>query len=314
MPKRGHKRKRSILPDSTVNLSQMNMAALSHLEALKDALDGIQETEMELKSIPRHDPVLEDILKGVKTPRMNFSTVISEDLNRAGVVGKCLMFEPVKVIELANTLTANAEAEISNLHSRIKKIYYDPGPRMILDAILLALTEIASAEQRSVAILPEMRIPQGHEVQITHPVSGYGLRLSGNFDYAIIEYENTALSALVVSRGRAINISKGRLLLVQAKYKSSEENLVSHIPEAVNQGIALLKSANLPEVRFCLSDGQSWIFFILKLENGSLTYYESATHYLERVLVERSDMQLREIVQLMCEWLQPSATDLFSLE
>ncbi|PPQ81584.1 hypothetical protein CVT25_013423 [Psilocybe cyanescens] len=301
MPKRGHKCKCSILPDSTANLSQMNMAALSHLEALKEELDGIQETEAELNSISRHVRVLEDILKGVKT-QMNFLTVISEDLNRAGIVRKCLMFERVK-----RTHSVNTEAEISNLHSRIKKIYacvnmdYNPGPRMILDVIVLALTEIASAEQRSVAILPEMRNPQGHEVQITHPVSGYGLRLN-------------RLVGPGGSRGNAINISKGRLLLVQAKYKSSEENLVSHIPEAVSQAIALLKSANLPEVRFCLSDEQFWIFFILKLENGTLTYYESATHDLDRFLVDRSDMQLREIVQLMCEWLHPNATDLFSLE
>ena len=61
---------------------------------------------------------------------------------------------------------------------------------MILDAILLALAEIASVEQRSVAILPEMRIAPGDGVQIAHPVSGYELWLSGNVDYAIIEYED----------------------------------------------------------------------------------------------------------------------------
>ena len=61
---------------------------------------------------------------------------------------------------------------------------------MILDAILLMLTEIASVEHRSVAILPEMRISQGDEVQIIHPISGYELWLSGNVDYAVIEYDN----------------------------------------------------------------------------------------------------------------------------
>lgn len=61
---------------------------------------------------------------------------------------------------------------------------------MILDAILLALAEIASAEQRNVAILPEMRIAQGDGVQIIHSVSGYELWLSGNVDYAVIEYED----------------------------------------------------------------------------------------------------------------------------
>ena len=44
---------------------------------------------------------------------------------------------------------------------------------MILDAILIALTEIASIEDRNVAILPEMRIPQENEVQIINQVSGY---------------------------------------------------------------------------------------------------------------------------------------------
>jgi hypothetical protein len=61
---------------------------------------------------------------------------------------------------------------------------------MILDAILLALAEIASNHQREVAILPEMRIASGDGVQISHPVSGYELWLSGNVDYAVIEYED----------------------------------------------------------------------------------------------------------------------------
>ena len=61
---------------------------------------------------------------------------------------------------------------------------------MILDAILLALAEIASTQKRGVAILPEMRIAQGDGVQISHPVSGYELWLSRNVDYAVIEYED----------------------------------------------------------------------------------------------------------------------------
>ena len=61
---------------------------------------------------------------------------------------------------------------------------------MILDAILHALVKIASTQQRDVAILPKMRISQGDGVQISHPVSGYELWLSGIVDYAVIEYEN----------------------------------------------------------------------------------------------------------------------------
>ena len=56
---------------------------------------------------------------------------------------------------------------------------------MILDTILLALTEITLVKHRSVAILPEMRIPQGDEVQIVHPISGYKSQLSGNVNYAM---------------------------------------------------------------------------------------------------------------------------------
>ena len=61
---------------------------------------------------------------------------------------------------------------------------------MVLDAILLALAEIASTPTRGVAILPEMRITQGEGVQVSNPVSGYELWLSGHVDYAVIEYED----------------------------------------------------------------------------------------------------------------------------
>jgi len=253
-----------------------------------------------------------------------FSTVALEDLKKAGVTRKRLVFVPAKITELTKGLTTKAEAEIIDLHSRIKKIYarvnmdFEPGSRMILDAILLALAEIASTQQKGVAILPEMRIAPGDGVQVSHPISGYELWLSGNVDYAIIEYEDVMdnkdrLLAPGGSRDDAFEIANGSLFLVEAKRQSLEQNLISYIPEAVSQAIALLKSANLPEARFCLSDGQRWIFFILKSENGSLTYYESAIRRLSRDIVEDSDLPLREIVQLVCEWLNPIATDLFVL-
>jgi wobble nucleotide-excising tRNase len=66
MSERTHKRKRS-LQDSTVDLSKMRMA-LTHLAALKDELDGIEETVEELHSISEHVVALENILKGAKKP------------------------------------------------------------------------------------------------------------------------------------------------------------------------------------------------------------------------------------------------------
>lgn len=66
MSERGHKRKRS-LQDSPVDLSKMRMA-LNRLEALKEELDGIEETEEELHTISDHVLALENILKGAKKP------------------------------------------------------------------------------------------------------------------------------------------------------------------------------------------------------------------------------------------------------
>ncbi len=130
---------------------------------------------------------------------------------------------------------------------------------MILDAILLASRKIASTQQRDVAILPEMKIAEGDGVQISHPVSGYELSLSGNVDYAVIEYENVmdnkgeyqtpSLHELPhgllrpVDPEAAFDIANGRLFLVGTKRQSLEQSLISHIPEAVSQAIALLKSA-----------------------------------------------------------------------
>jgi hypothetical protein len=39
------------------------------------------------------------------------------------------------------------------------------------------------------------------------------------------------------------------------------------------------------------------------MANGNLTYYESATRRLSKDAVENSDLPLREIVQLLCEWV-----------
>lgn len=64
MSERPRKRKRS-LQDSTVDMSKIRMA-LNHLETLKEELDGIEETEEELRAISKHVTALEDILKGAK--------------------------------------------------------------------------------------------------------------------------------------------------------------------------------------------------------------------------------------------------------
>jgi len=115
-------RKRS-LQDTLVNLSKMR-TALRRLDALKAELDGIEGIEEELDSISKHVLALENILRGAKKPRVTFSTVKLEDLKRGGVIRKRLIFNPKKVTKLAKAPTMpTVEAEIIDLHSRIKKIY-----------------------------------------------------------------------------------------------------------------------------------------------------------------------------------------------
>lgn len=58
-----------------------------------------------------------------------------------------------------------------------------------------------------------------------------------------------------------------------------------------------------PEVRFCLSDGQFWVFFILKSKGGTLTFYESVVRRLDPAGLEISDKPLREILLLLSEWV-----------
>ena len=61
-----HNRKRS-LQDTPVDLSKMGMA-LNHLIALKEELDGIEETEKEMDSVMEHVHALEEILSRAKKP------------------------------------------------------------------------------------------------------------------------------------------------------------------------------------------------------------------------------------------------------
>jgi hypothetical protein len=62
--------------------------------------------------------------------------VAAEDLKKAGVTRKRLIFEPAKIAELTKGLPKNAEAEIADLHSRIKKIY----ARVNMDVRLAIIT------------------------------------------------------------------------------------------------------------------------------------------------------------------------------
>ncbi|KAG7089921.1 hypothetical protein E1B28_011554 [Marasmius oreades] len=197
---------------------------------------------------------------------------------------------------------------------------YGTGSLMVLDAVLLSLAAIASSQQREIVIFPEIRFAGYDKVQVSHPVTGYELSLRGSVDYTIIEIDNVdnRKARLLRPEGSQVLFLKHRnaqvlFLLVKAKYRDPEQTFASHIPEAVGQAITLMKYMNITESRFCLSDGLNWRFYILKSEDGMLTCYGSALYCLSKDSLQESDQSLREIMQLICEWVWPTTPDLFVL-
>ncbi|KAH9176693.1 hypothetical protein EDB89DRAFT_1939413 [Lactarius sanguifluus] len=310
------KRKRGLQDD----LSRLKMVQAC-LDSLKHELDGIEEPEDSeaLHVALEHVHKVEDILRDVKKLKVSFSSITLNDLKKVGIKREPLIFADEKIAKLVNGLTVDTEAHIADLYSRIKDIYacvnmdYKPGPRMIINAILLTLRKITSTQHTDIAILPEMKITDDDGVRIVHPTSGYELWLNGCVDYVVVEYnlEVDNKKRLLDSGARedVFRIANGHLFLVEAKRQGhNKQDLSSYFPEAVSQAIALLKVANLPEVRFCLSDGQTWVFFILKSDDNTLTYYDSVPYRLSRDPVENTNVPLREIIQLVREWLKPTAT------
>ncbi|KDQ55015.1 hypothetical protein JAAARDRAFT_134414 [Jaapia argillacea MUCL 33604] len=312
----GHKRKRS-LQESTVDLTKMTMA-LQRLNSLKEELDGIEETEQEMGAVMEHVEALEEILNIAKKPVL--------ELLKLGVTRKRLVFSSDKLDRLADGLTPKAQTEVPKLRARLLDIYAHvnmdvghAGSRMLLDAVLLSLASIVSDGRSNVAIFPEMNIVPQDGVQILNPLSGYQVWLSGNVDYAVVQYQDESdnrdrLLGLGGTREDVFDIAEGRLFLVEAKRHVSEgSSLGAYMPEAVSQALALATLTSRKEVRFCLSNGQTWIFSLLKSEEKKWVYYESAARQLNHILVELSDKPLRQIVQLVLEWLTPSTTELYTL-
>ncbi|TFY76544.1 hypothetical protein EWM64_g7469 [Hericium alpestre] len=247
-PNRVHKRKRS-LQDSPVDLTKMRMA-MNRLGALKEELEGIEETEGELKALMLHVDALEAILGTAKKPKLSFSSASDKDIDKIGVIQKRLVFSQQGIDQLVAAMSEHAIEESKILYERIKEVYefvnMDPGSRMLLDAVLLRLGKVTGkTEQKGrVAIMREMRLGAADGVQITNPLTQYEVWLTGSVDYAILkyvdEYDNKArLFGHHTNRKFVLEIAKGRLFLVEAK--RLEASLDDYLPEAITQAIALSK-------------------------------------------------------------------------
>ncbi|KAN0128991.1 hypothetical protein V8E53_013141 [Lactarius tabidus] len=342
-------------PASTAEIAEMRSCIESiKLEVIKKELATKQTFNACWETIHRVENLLNDdadAQNDAQNQTVTFSTVSPGDLMEVGVEWKHLYLVGTNISKLTKELTTDAGAQIADLNSRIEEIYecvnmdmrlalitflfgrltlqYDLGARIILDAILLALRKISSTQQRDVAIIPTMSMTTGQDdvTLISHPVSGYQLRLSGKVDYAMIDYDDDEMGnmpLLVVSGGyraarRYIENHNCLFPLVEAKYRgkglTDGPPFIDCIPKAVSQAIVMLKSAKLPEVRFCLSDGERWKFFILKSEGDTLTYYDSGVHYLSMGRDGRDvgRIPLAELAVLLREWMRPTVPDLYEL-
>ncbi|TFK39005.1 hypothetical protein BDQ12DRAFT_705188 [Crucibulum laeve] len=284
-------------------LERSPQESLEDISEMRRQLDGLEETE-EMVVIMKHLSALKEILSsGIKKRKLFI--ILDEEV--------------VKLV--AKPLPEREDAIITDLYARVNKIYecvnMDVSSRMILDAVLLALSDMVSTGPSAVAILPDARIGSNDGIPVINPPTGFELHLSGNTDYAVIKYdvENDNKAFLLYPGGYpggAFRVAKGRFFLIEAKQYAASE-FPSFVPEAVGQAIALLKSSNY--VRFCLSDGRQWIFFVLRMVDSELTYYYSLTRMLNTTAALRvSDVQLREIMFLLREWLDPTTTGLFDVE
>ncbi|PPQ74684.1 hypothetical protein CVT26_007667 [Gymnopilus dilepis] len=298
---RVHKRKRSI-QDTPINVNRIQ-SAMHRVSVLKEELAGIKETEVDVEAMMQHVSALEQILRGAKKPKLSFSSFTKTELEILGVRRGRLVFKQKALHDLATKTTSQAAAEVKALRARIIDIYdlvnmdYEAGSRMILDAVLLALGK-TSLPGCAVAILPEMRIATGDGIKVRNPATGYELWLTGNIDYAVIGYKDELdnkdrLIGVDNSRHDALKVAQSHFILIEAKHQNDGEPLASSMPEAVGQAIAVAELTSHTEIRFCLSNGRSWFFGILKNEASGWVYYQSTARHLNREVEGHSETSVK---------------------
>ncbi|KAJ7749182.1 hypothetical protein B0H16DRAFT_1551903 [Mycena metata] len=329
----GHKRKRR-LQDSPVDLTLMKKARTC-LVALQEELDGVVETTSQITAIMTHLDALQAVLGTAKKPKIGFSSVTKADLTNVGIQRKFLQFDATELHNLLTHERAAPDEQIQQLCARIARIHrhvsmrYEPGARMILDAVLLAVAEICTdgGAKLPVAILPEMQIASGDGILLKNPATSFEMWFTGPVDYGVCTYENEdqrrdrVLNAEVDDLGR---LARSKIFLVEGK-RLQDKPLYDFLPEAIAQAAGLCEVTGTTAVRFCLTDGRKWIFSVFtKDERGTRVCYEGkATTILEpRFDPEGRDVaweeSIHQVVELVYHWLvaekDPLTDVLYKLE
>jgi len=143
---------------------------------------------------------------------------------------------------------------------------------MVLDAILLAVAQVCARSQPEirVGILPEFQVATDYGVTIRNPETKFRTFLTGSVDYGVCTYEtqsdrNSMFGNNVVE---VASHSTGLITLGLAN-RSGGSTCWECMPEAVGQAAALSEATGKPAVRYCMSDGETWIFSLFtKDANG----------------------------------------------
>ncbi|KAJ7470162.1 hypothetical protein B0H11DRAFT_1812624 [Mycena galericulata] len=318
MSTQGHKRKRS-LQDSPVDLTLMQKARKC-LVALQEELDGVVETTNEITAIMTQVDALQAILGTAKKRKLGFSSVTKTDLTNIGIQRKFLVFDPTQLRSLLTHKRAAPDHQIQQLCTRIARIYrhvsmrYEPGARMILEAVLLAVAEVCvdGDAKLPVAILPQMRIASGDGILLKNPITSFEMWFTGTVDYGVCTYENEdqrkdrVLNADADDVGR---LAKSQIFLIEGK-RLQDKSLYDFMPEAISQAAGLCEVTGTMAVRFCVTDGRKWIFSVFaKDERGARVCYEGKviTTLEPRLDSEGRDSawehSIHQIVELVYHWL-----------
>jgi len=237
-------------------------------------------------------------------------------LDNIGIDLKSLDIENDKLEALLKVGNAQ-DINIEQLCSRISRIYqhvsmrFEPGARMILDAVLLTVAEISSDGDAKipVAILPEMRVATGDGVLLRNRATDFEMWLTGNVDYGLCTYEagdkDRVLSSDIAHVKR---LAKSSIFLVEGK-RLQDKPLYAFMPEAIAQAAALCEVTGTKTVKFCLTDGRKWIFSLFSKDDaGNRVCYEGRNFF--SILEPDPDVNeaswkgsVRRVVELVYQWL-----------
>lgn len=255
--------------------------------------------------------------------KVTFSDASKVELENLNVKTGQLIFNPRKIDQLAQARAQHVVVgeQLKDLGSRLQKIYrrvnmMQIGARMIFEAILMSLGDIITtlSPNRGFVIIPEMK-PK--DALFTN--RGYQVKFTGTIDYVVIQCEkgkNGDYQEFLVGETRTelegvFRRAAGHFFLIEAELRSPEWDEL--IPEAVAQAMTISSNANLNTVRFCVSDGTYFAFYVLKKKRGVFTYYGSIFRKVHPD-DDNFDDELQVIINLLLEWLQPTRTDLYQLK